>query len=421
MEAPSTMDRPRSDKRVITPKMLAAGAIAVVLIAVISVLMMLDTTTHRVKRASLFIGTVDTGDFSLEIAANGVLRSQDIALVSTSVDGRVARIYAAAGDVVGQGGKLLELSNPEITNGAEASMLAWQSAAADLKAYEVELQNLVLNQEAELLELKFGLEKKTLELKAESQLHDQGVVSSIDFEKTKLDVEQLQQMLVIGERRLEQFRSNTQVLIEARSTQVTQLEKVYRRAQSKVESLVLTASMAGVLQSFTVELGQRVREGDPLGKLAKQDQLYAELEVPVRHAAELSIGQAAQINTRNNSIDGVVERIEPEVSNGKIVVAVHLKTPLSKEARPQLHIEGTLFVARVHDALVLGKPAFVKRDQQTALFRLDTDGEYATRTSVHIGQVSPNTVEILDGLSPGDQIILSETDEWRHLERIKLY
>jgi HlyD family secretion protein len=54
------------------------------------------------------------------------------------------------------------------------------------------------------------------------------------------------------------------------------------------------------------------------------------------------------------------------------------------------------------------------------MFKLDADGLYATRTAVHLGRSSVNTIEVVSGLKPGDRVILSDTSQWDDHDRIRL-
>lgn len=341
-------------------------------------------------------------------------------MLSSLVEGRVSRVSVAPGDRVYKGDELIRLSNPTINNAAEASLSAWQGAEADLKAYAVNLQNALLDQEAQLLQTRFDFDRMKLQLEAETQLHGQSIISNIEYQKTKLNVEQLRQTLEITQRRVQQSQENIEVLMDARRARVHQLRRTYERDLESVDALVLRAESTRILQAIDVELGQQVAVGAPLGKLATSDELYAELEISPLHAGSVAIGQRVVIDTRHETMNGHVERIEPEVKNNKVIVAVNLQGPLAQDARPQLDISGTVYLTSIEDATYVAKPAFVKDGDITSLFKLDKGGKYADRILVHIGRTSPERVQVLQGLAVGDRVIISDTSDLRHLSRIRL-
>jgi HlyD family secretion protein len=167
-------------------------------------------------------------------------------------------------------------------------------------------------------------------------------------------------------------------------------------------------------------VGQQLQPGAPIGRIAKQDRLYAELRVPAREAAQVAAGQKAVIDTRSGIVNGTVTRIDPGVKDGVVVVDVEIDGPLPAGARPQMEVEGTIFLSRLPGALYVGKPAYVKDDAAIAVYRLDPDEQYAARVTIRTGKVSLSHMQVLDGLRAGDRIITSEIGEWQGQERILL-
>ncbi len=380
----------------------------------------MDFKSRRVNRDTLLVDTVQRGTLEIRVSANGELLSRDIELISAQVEGRVARVFVAPGDEVETGQLLAQLSNPEVVNAAEEAFSAWEGTVADLKAFEVELSNGILNQEVYALQAKFAFEKEILKLEAERILHDKNIVSDIDYQQRQLSVEQLKQTVAIEERRLQQNRDNMDTLLTVKKSRVTQLARALDRANNRVTNLGIVAGITGVVQQFDLELGQQLILGIPIGKLARQDVLYAQLRVPARQAGEVIIGQNVVVDTRNGTVKGKVSRIDPGVSEGTVVVDVELEGKLPKGARPQLQVEGIIYIAQIDDAIFVGKPTFTRTNAEVTIYKLDSDSEYATRVRVMLGRSSVNRVEVLDGLVPGDRVILSDSSDWQDQPRILL-
>jgi len=89
-------------------------------------------------------------------------------------------------------------------------------------------------------------------------------------------------------------------------------------------------------------------------------------------------------------------------------------------ARPDLSVDGTIELDRLKDVLYVGRPAFGQEKSLVGLFRLNEDGDEAMRVKVKLGKSSVNTVEILEGLKPGDRVILSDMSAWDAHDRVRL-
>ncbi|HIG39102.1 MAG: efflux RND transporter periplasmic adaptor subunit [bacterium] len=380
----------------------------------------MDFESRRVDRDTLLVDTVQRGTLEIRVSANGELLPRDIELISAQVEGRVARVFVAPGDEVKTGQLLAQLSNPGVVNAAEEAFSAWKGTVADLKVFEVELRNGILNQEVYALQAKFAFKKEILKLEAERILHDKNIVSDIDYQQRELSVEQLKQTVAIEEKRLQQNRNNMDTLLTVKKSRVTQLARALDRANDRVTNLSIVAGIAAVVQQFDLELGQQLILGSPIGKLARQDVLYAELRVPARQAGEVIIGQNAIIDTRNGTVKGKVSRIDPGVSEGTVIVDVELEGRLPKGARLQLQVEGIIYIAQIDEAIFVGKPTFTRTNAEVTIYKLDSDSDYASRVRVMLGRSSVNRVEVLDGLVPGDRVILSDSSDWQDQPRILL-
>src|SRR5207344_3220221 len=109
---------------------------------------------------------------------------------------------------------------------------------------------------------------------------------------------------------------------------------------------------------------------------------------------------------------GKVSRIDPSVQNGTVTVDVSFDGPLPNGARPDLSVDGTIEIENMKNILFVGRPAFGQPETTVGLFKLNSDGSEASRTTVKLGRFSVSTVEIREGLREGDKVILSDTSQW---------
>jgi HlyD family secretion protein len=178
--------------------------------------------------------------------------------------------------------------------------------------------------------------------------------------------------------------------------------------------------MNGVLEQVPVEVGQQVAPGANLARVADPTRLKAELRIAETQARDLTIGQVAQVDTRNGIIPGKVIRIDPAAQNGTVTVDVELVGELPRGARPDLSVDGTVELERLDNVLYVGRPAFGQEQSTVGLFKLDSTTGEASRTQVQLGKSSVNTIEVLNGLGEGDSVVLSDMSAWDQFDRIRL-
>jgi HlyD family secretion protein len=177
--------------------------------------------------------------------------------------------------------------------------------------------------------------------------------------------------------------------------------------------------MEGVLQVVPVEVGASVQPGANLARVANPHNLKAELRIAETQTKDITIGLPAEVDTRNGVVKGRVSRIDPASSNGTVGVDVTLEGPLPPGARPDLSVDGTVRLELLENVIHVGRPAFGQENSTVGLFKVGADGE-AVRVNVKLGRSSVNTIEIIEGLQPGDQVILSDMSSYDEYQRIKL-
>ena len=113
-------------------------------------------------------------------------------------------------------------------------------------------------------------------------------------------------------------------------------------------------------------------------------------------------------------------RIDPAVVNGTVTVDVALEGALPQGARPDLSVDGTIDLERISDMLYVGRPVFGQEKTTVTLFKLEPGGVNAVRDQVKLGRSSVNTIEVLQGLKEGDQVILSDMSRWDTYDRVRI-
>ena len=208
--------------------------------------------------------------------------------------------------------------------------------------------------------------------------------------------------------------------LAAEQADVDRLETMYELRQDQVADLQVTAGINGVLQQVEVEEGASVTPGTNLARVGNPLQLMAELRIAETQARDIAVGQPASVDTRNGIIPGHVIRIDPGVQQGTVTVDVALDGELPRGARPEMTVDGTIELERLEDVIYVGRPVFGQEHSVVSLFKLEPEGVHAVRTRVSLGRASVNTIEVLEGLQPGDQVVLSDMSQWDAFDRVRL-
>jgi HlyD family secretion protein len=215
-------------------------------------------------------------------------------------------------------------------------------------------------------------------------------------------------------------RDSVEAQLAVQQSEIDRCRGVARLKQDQVAALRVPAGAMGVLQELPLQVGQRVGAGTILAKVVQPERLKAELKIAETQAKDVQIGQKVMVDTRNGVIPAKVSRIDPSVREGFVTVDAKLEGALPQGARPDLSVDGTIELEHLSDIIYVGRAVSAQPHSIAGLFKLDADGKGATRVQVKLGRGSVNTIEVLEGLRPGDQVILSDMSQWDAQDRIRL-
>ena len=418
----SAMDIPRPDvaakKRKRRIIMISAITLGVILATI--GLSRLKPAVPTVDRSTVWIDTVKRGPMVRQVRGLGTLVPENIRWIPANTEGRVEKIIVWPGTHVESDTIILELTSPELEQAAHDAELQATAAEAELTTLRATLQRGLLDQEATTAKAKSDYAQAKMERETNDQLAKNGLIADLQYKTSKVKEAELANRNEIEQKRLSFAHDSIDPQLAAKQAAVDQAKQLAKLKLDQVEALHVRAGMSGVLQQLPVQIGQRVKIADNLARVADPTKLKAQVKIAETQAKDIQIDQKAEIDTRNGVVNGHVIRVDPAVEQGTVTVDVAIDGELPKGARPDLSVDGTIELERLNDVTYVGRPAFGQENNTVGIFKLVSGSNEAVRTPVKLGKSSVNTIEIVNGLQPGDQVILSDTSAWDSHERIRL-
>ncbi len=398
--------------------MAAAGiaAVTAVTVAVAS----LEPAAPTVDRDTVWIGTVERGNFERQVRGHGKLVPEQLRWIQAQTTGRVETVYLEPGSPVAADGVILQLSNPEVERSAIDAKNALLRAEAEMESLRVTLISAELDQRAHAAEVDADFTRASLQAEANRELFEKGLISDIQVRSSEAVAGALTTRQEIEAQRLTMTAEAHRALLAAKQAELEQQRALFDLRAEQLEALAVRAGIAGVVQEVPVEIGQQVAPGTMLAKVAEPTRLKAELRVPATRARDVRPGQTVSVDTRNGLVAGTVTRVDPSVQEGSVMVEVRFEDALPDGARPDMAVDGAIRIEQLTDVMFVGRPVQAQENATVGLYRLEADGKHASRVAVELGRSSVDTIEIVDGLREGDRVILSDTSRWDDNERIKL-
>jgi HlyD family secretion protein len=395
-------------------------SVAVIVVAGISLgVSRLKPAAPTVDRAVVWIDAVKRGSMLRQVRGSGTLVPEDIRWIPAQTQGRVERIVLRPGAQVTPDTVILELSNPQLEQAVRDAELGYRSAQASFTNRKAELESALLSQEATVANIESQAKQADLDLQANETLYKEKLISELTLQQKRSLAGDLRNRLTVEKRRLEITRQGTTSQLAPQEAEVNQRKAAWDLRRRELDDLKVKAGMSGTLTALPVERGQQVGPGTNLARVANPSNLKAELRIAETQTKDIHIGQYAEVDTRNGIVKGHVSRIDPSSTGGTVGVDVIMDGPLPPGARPDLSVDGTIQLERLDNIVYVGRPAFGQENSTVTIFKVGADGE-AVATKVKLGRASVNTIEVVEGLNPGDQVILSDMSQFDSFDRVQL-
>lgn len=416
------MDKP-IEKRPLPLKPIAAfGGLGAVFIIIAYLFIFTDFDAQRVDKDDLRFGKVKFDEFEIEVSGTGKIMPHNIEWVVPRTSGDVIQLAVIDGDQVKKGQLLLELNSDELRSSLAQVESRYAQAKANLatKAFDLNAQR--TRYESDLIKTKFEYEEAVALFEAHKRLMamPNPPISRIDYTKTEIAAKRMKSLVNVSEKILANFEQlETSQLAEAQA-RLDEITEERAQIKQRFEGLKIVASRDGVIQDLDLKVGQRVNEGNSIAKISDPQDIYAELKIPAYQALKLSQGQKAVIELHRKHYEGKVVRIDPNVKGTTIDVDIEL-TQTIPDARVDMYISGVIHVQNVGKTFFVERPANSVENGQASVYKLSADGDTAELIQVSMGAFSTSHVQIREGLQPGDEIVLSDLNEFDGAERLSLY
>jgi HlyD family secretion protein len=411
--------RPSQARKKRIKRVLYAAAAVIVIGGISLGVSKLKPAAPTVDRAVVWIDAVKRGSMLRQVRGSGVLTPEDIRWIPAQTQGRVEEIVLRPGAQVKPDTVILILSNPDLTQTVKEAELAYKSAQAAFDNRKAELESSLLSQQANVVSIEAQWNQAALDLQANEKLFEEKLVPELTVKQKRSTAEDLKNRLAVEKNRLKITQEGMTSQLAPQEADVNQKKSAWDLSRQKLEDLRVKAGMSGTLTVVPVERGQQVSPGTNLARVANPSLLKAELRIAETQTKDIRIGQYAEIDTRNGVVKGHVSRMDPSSTGGTVGVDVSMDEALPAGARPDLSVDGTIQLEKLENIIYVGRPAFGQENSTVTIFKVQPSGE-AIATKVKLGRASVNTIEVVEGLSPGDSVILSDMSQYDAFDRVQL-
>lgn len=367
--------------------------------------------------ARIRIAEVVRGDLVRDIAADGRVISANSPTLYAIAGGTVT-LHVVAGDRVETGQPLAEIDSPELRSqlAQEESTLASLEAEADRAGLDARIVRANARKLVEQAEVERVAAQRDVE--RYQRAYEGGAVAEVDLARAH---DRLKSARIALDSANEDFglqgqgagldTRNRQLLAERQRAVVTELQR-------QVEALTLRSPFDGQVGQVQVAQRSNVADNAPVLTVVDLSEFEVEIRVPESFARDLGIGMPAQVRSANETYTAEVSAVSPEVVNGEVAARVRFSGEQPPGLRQNQRLSVRILLDSREDVLMVERGPFL--EQEGGRFAYVVDGNRAERRPVVTGAVSLGAVEIVDGLTEGERIVVSGSDQFDGADHVRI-
>src|SRR5450631_3025707 len=267
-------------------------AIGVVCLTVVTIgVSRLKPAAPEVERSTIWTDTVKRGSMLRQVRGLGsLIPSQEFTRqIPAETEATVVGVSIKTKSQVKADTILIEMSNPQVEQGAVDAELQLKAAEAEYQSLRVKLQSDLMTQKAGAATVTADYSQAKLQSDTDKALYDLGVISGLAYKNSKSKADELTTRNNIEDQRLDINQKAIQSQLAEQQAKVDEVRALAELKQKQLNALKVRAGIEGVLVDLPVQVGQHVLPGAMLAKVVQPDHLIAELKVAETQARDVQI------------------------------------------------------------------------------------------------------------------------------------
>jgi len=411
------MDRPIEKKKWTSRRVFTYAGIATLLVLVTYLLTFSDRRSRlRVERDKVTIAEVKRGIFQEFIPQTGTVEPSRTVYLDAIEGGIIKRVLVESGAMVKKGDVILELSNLN----RELSVLQQEASFNESinRARETRL-NLMRNdleqrQTLALIENQLAIIEPMYY--RQKQLYEQKLISRQEFERTEADYKyNLERKRITYEVYKADSIDRLRQLRETAASEMRMIKSL-EAVRKILDNLVIRAPIDGQLTRPQLDVGQNINPGQRLGQVDVVGSYKVRVEIDELYLPRIYEGLRATTSFAGKDYVLAITYVYPNVTNGRFPVDMQFVNETPEGLRRGLSLRLRIELGQSSEELLLPTGGFFKDTGGNWVYVVEPDGQRAVKRNIRLGRKNTEHYEVLEGLSPGEKVIISSYENFGNNE-----
>ena len=374
----------------------------------------------RYNEENLEITEVKSSKFLEYVDVEGIVQPIMTIKLNSLETGTVEQVIAEVGSLLNQGDTILILTNPELIRTIEDEKDELEKRRISYEERKIDLERKSSQLKRQTLETTYNLERLSKQFRLDQEEFEIGIKTKAQLELASDEYNFKQKTTELSLSELQQDSLTNIIQTELMKNDLLREEKRFIRSQERLDNLIVKAPIAGQLSNIGVIWGERVNAGNSIGEIKIIDQFKIQTRISEYYIDRIAIGLPATVIDQGRRYPVRITKINPEIKERQFEVDLVFADEQPENTRIGKNYRIQIELGQAEDAFVIPKGSFFQSTGGQWIFKVNNAGNKAIKVPISIGRQNPQQYEILNGLSPGDRVILTGYENFGDAQEIVL-
>lgn len=372
----------------------------------------------NVSAEKINISDVRKGQFREFIPVDGTVMPIKTIRLDAIEGGNVEKKFLEGGEMVTKGDTILKLANNNLVQNFVREETQTFRLVNELANTKLALQRNKFELKRRLTTLDYDIDAAKDAYERGAKLRDEKVISEQEFLNLKRAYDRLvtNRQIEIESQKFDQKATEAQI----HQTTLT-LERTRRNLEmikGNLDNLYIKAPISGSLSSVNVEIGESIMPGQNIGQIDDLDAFKVRATIDEHYIARIYEGLEGTFDFAGETHQLKIYKIYPEVINGLFSVDLQFENELPSDIRRGQTLQIKLQLSENIEAVQIPRGSFYQTTGGNWIFVVDESGDFATRRNIRLGRQNPRFYEVIEGLQPGEKVVVSSYDGYEDKDRL---
>lgn len=389
-----------------------------VVVGIAAVIALMQLMQESLRERDIVFSVVDEGSIDVSVSASGKVVPAFEEIINSPINSRILEVYKKGGDSVEIGTPILRLDLLSAETDYKKQLDEVQMNELKLEQLRIQNRSKLSEMEMQLKVSRMELNRKAVELRNEQYLDSLGAGTTDKVRQVELDYNVSKLKLEEDEQKFINEQATADADLKVKELELNIARRTLAETKRTLDDARIKAPRKAILTYVNTEIGAQVAQGEKVAIVSDLSHFKIEGEIADTYGDRIAAGSRAVVKVGKEELAGTVTDVTPLSKNGVMSFSVRLEQDNHKRLRSGLKTDVYVLTAVKDSVMRIANGSYYVGPGEYELFV--RSGNELLKRKVQLGDSNYELVEVVGGLKPGDQVVVSDMSNYKNKRKMKL-